>query len=82
MTPRRSPYTSARRHGDGVVFECAGVLYELDGVGGRIYRLIDGQRSVSEIAAQVAAEFEERTEAVEPDVAELVAELRALAAVV
>lgn len=81
MTPDRSPYTSARRHDSRIVFESGGALYELDDVGSRVYRLIDGRRSLGDIAARLAADFGEEREAVEDDVVELVEQLRSLGAV-
>jgi hypothetical protein len=52
-----------------------GSYYALEGVGGRIWELCDGQRSIGEIAAVVSAEFDAPAGAIAADVGELVGEL-------
>ena len=52
----------------------------LNPVGGRIWSLIDGTRSIAQIAETVTAEFEVAGEAAAADVKEFVAELARLGA--
>lgn len=54
-----------------------GGYYALEGVGGRIWELCDGTRSVHEITQLVAAEFDAPTDRVAADALELVRELHA-----
>ena len=50
-------------------------VFTLNDVARRIWDLVDGRKSVAEIAAIIAAEFEVDSEAAESDIAELLAAL-------
>jgi coenzyme PQQ biosynthesis protein PqqD len=52
-----------------------GQYFALDGVGGRIWQLCDGTRSVQQIAEVLSEEFDTGGQAVEEDVLALVSEL-------
>jgi len=52
-----------------------GRYFALDGVGGRVWDLCDGSRTLSEIAAILAEEFEAPAETIERDLAELMNDL-------
>ena len=52
-----------------------GRYFALDGVGGRVWDLCDGSRTLSEIAAILAEEFEAPAETIERDLAELINDL-------
>lgn len=52
-----------------------GQYYALDGVGGRIWELCDGSRTVSEIAAILCDEYEATAETIEGDLHELLTDL-------
>jgi len=53
----------------------SGEYYALDEVGGKVWDLCDGVRTVSESAAVIAAEYDALPETIETDVLELVGEL-------
>jgi hypothetical protein len=53
----------------------SGQYFSLDPVGGRIWQLCDGTRSVRQIAEVVSDEFDTEGQSVEDDVAGLVSEL-------
>lgn len=55
----------------------AGTYFALDAVGGRIWELCDGQRTVAEIVAGILAEFDAPTHVVQADVLRLLGELHA-----
>ena len=50
-------------------------IYQLNTLGGHIWDLIDGQRTVREIRDQLLAEFEVSPQAVEQDMSEFLAQL-------
>lgn len=50
-------------------------IYELNPLGGHIWDLIDGQRTVREIRDQLLAEFEVSPQDVEKDLSEFLAQL-------
>ena len=52
-----------------------GRYFALDGVGGRVWDLCDGSRTLSEIAAILAEEYEAPAETIERDLAELMNDL-------
>lgn len=52
-----------------------GQYYTLDAVGGRVWELCDGTRSVSAILAALCAEYDAPPAAIEADVLELLADL-------
>ena len=52
-----------------------GRYFALDGVGGRVWDLCDGSRTLSEIAAILAEEYEAPAETIERDLAELINDL-------
>ena len=55
----------------------AGHIFPLDGVGTRIWELIDGERTVGQIARQITEEFEADVATVERDVEEFAGRLAA-----
>ena len=75
--PRRNP-TAGFRVFEGeatIVLPDGSFIKVLNEVGSRVWDLMDGARSVQEIAAVIAGEFETSTEAAERDVREFVEEL-------
>ena len=52
-----------------------GRYFALDGVGGRVWDLCDGSRTLSAIAAILAEEYEAPAETIERDLAELINDL-------
>lgn len=52
-----------------------GEYYSLDEVGGRVWELSDGQRTVAEIAETLSREFAAEAAVIERDVLELLADL-------
>jgi len=48
-----------------------GNYYSLNDIGGRIWELCDGTRTVSQLVAAIAAEYNAPTEIIEKDIAEL-----------
>ena len=52
-----------------------GRYFALDEVGGRVWDLCDGSRTLSEIAAILAEEYEAPAETIERDLAELINDL-------
>jgi hypothetical protein len=52
-----------------------GRYFALDKVGGRVWDLCDGSRTVSEIAAIIGAEYDAPAETIERDLAELLSDL-------
>lgn len=73
--PRRRTGTRARRFRGRLVVANATVGYELDEVGEQVFLLVDGERSVRDIAATVAAAYGEDPATVEADVVDLLAGL-------
>jgi len=55
-----------------------GYVYTLNAVGGRILELIDGERSVADIAATVVQEYEVTTEQALADTLDFLGQLEAL----
>lgn len=53
----------------------SGQYYSLDEVGGRIWSLCDGSRTVREIATWLAEEYDQSPDVIEADVLELLQEL-------
>jgi coenzyme PQQ biosynthesis protein PqqD len=53
----------------------SGEYYTLEAVGTRVWQLCDGKRTIAEIAATIAQEFDESPAIIENDVIELVKEL-------
>jgi hypothetical protein len=53
----------------------SGEYYTLEAVGTRVWQLCDGKRTISEIAATIAEEYDASPETIERDVMELVKEL-------
>ena len=76
--PRRVERIVARRGDDAVILldPDSGNYYTLDDVGGRIWELCDGSRSIEEIADVLAAEYDAPAEQIRADVIELLGELR------
>jgi Coenzyme PQQ synthesis protein D (PqqD) len=52
-----------------------GRYFALDGVGGRVWDLCDGSRTLSEIAAILGEEYDAPAETIERDLAELMSDL-------
>src|SRR5262245_32190532 len=80
MTPARSPGVLAQQlepaESPLVLFHPRiGYIFTVSAVGQRIWQLCDGKRTISEIAASIAAEYEESPGVIENDVLELVKEL-------
>lgn len=75
--PRRVDDVVWRRGEDGVVVlnPNDGQYFSLDDVGGRIWDLSDGSRSVSEIADLLSAEYDAPAAEIGSDALELLAEL-------
>lgn len=75
--PRRVDDVVWRRGEDGVVVlnPNDGQYFSLDDVGGRIWDLSDGSRSVTEIAELLAAEYDAPAAEIGADALELLAEL-------
>ena len=76
-SPQRSARALARELNDELVLihVDTGIYYTLNDVGGRVWQLCDGARTVQDIAAAVCLEFDADPAEVEADVAELVADL-------
>jgi pyrroloquinoline quinone biosynthesis protein D len=76
--PRRRPGVLAQEaQGQTVLLRPEdGSYYAVADVGARIWALCDGARSVSEIAAEVCAEFDAPLATIQADVLEFVGELR------
>ena len=77
MVPRQGNRVVAQQAaGQWVLLDAAtGQYYALDQVGGRIWQLCDGTRSVRQIAQVLCDEYDAGGESVEDDVAGLVSEL-------
>lgn len=75
--PRRADDVVWRRGEDGVVVlnPNDGQYFSLDDVGGRIWDLCDGSRSVTEIAELLSAEYDAPADEIGTDALELLAEL-------
>jgi pyrroloquinoline quinone biosynthesis protein D len=76
--PLRDERVVWRRGDEGVVIlnPNDGQYFSLDEVGGRIWELCEGDRSVADIAAAVAAEYDAEADVVAADALELLAELK------
>ena len=76
--PERDERIVWRRGDDGVVVlnPKDGQYFSLDDVGGRIWELCEGDRSVAEIADALAAEYDAEPAAIQADALELLGELR------
>jgi tRNA (cmo5U34)-methyltransferase len=73
--PRRAPGAGARLIGGGVVVARASQTYSLSDVGGEIWKLSSGRRTVDDIAAAIAREYGAGADDVREDVVEFVDEL-------
>ena len=75
--PRRGDGVLARRMDDTLVLlnPHDGQYFSLDDVGGRIWELADGTRSVSDIVALIAEEYDAPAEAIQTDTLELLEDL-------
>jgi hypothetical protein len=76
-TPRQAHKIVAQRAaGKWVLLDVkSGHYYALDGVGGRVWELCDGARSVRQIAEVVSNEYDTGGHEVEDDVVALISEL-------
>lgn len=77
-TPRKSELVAHRQVGDGEVLLHleSGQYHGLNRTGSRIWALIDGERTIAAIAAELAASLADAPEALEDEVARFVAALR------
>lgn len=77
VRPRRRETVLSREVGETVLLldTRSGEYFSLEGVGARIWLLCDGERSASEIALAVSAEYGEPLEVVNGDVLELLEDL-------
>jgi hypothetical protein len=57
-------------------------MYSLNGVGARIWELIDGHASVEEITSTIVREYEVETPQAKADVVEFLAQMKEIGAVV
>ena len=75
--PVRKPRVLTQRAGDMVVLldPDSGEYFSLDDIGGRIWELCDGTRTVGEIAFAISEEYEADAAIIESDAAELLAGL-------
>ena len=75
--PRRRPDVLVQAAGDTVVLLTpdSGEYFTLNEVGGRIWELADGSRSVTDIASVLVAEFEAELDEVNADALELLQQL-------
>ncbi|NUO62570.1 MAG: PqqD family protein [Gemmatimonadaceae bacterium] len=75
--PRRNPRVLTQRAGELVVLldPDSGEYFSLDDVGGRIWELCDGTRTIGEIAVAIGEEYDADPAAIEADAAELLAGL-------
>jgi hypothetical protein len=56
-------------------------LYALDGIGVRIWSLLDGQRTMAEIHESLLDEYEVKAEVLEADLADFIKQLTAIQAI-
>jgi coenzyme PQQ biosynthesis protein PqqD len=76
MLRQRARVVAQQAAGKWVLLDVdSGRYYALDDVGGRIWQLCDGSRTVAQIAEVVGDEYDVAGAAVEEDVVALVAEL-------
>jgi hypothetical protein len=75
--PRRRDAVLSNSAGDTVILlhSETGEYYSLDEVGGRIWELADGTRTVAEIASALVEEFDAPLETIETDARRIFAEL-------
>ena len=75
--PRRRGDVLTNEAGDTVILLTpeSGEYFTLNEVGGRIWQLADGSRSVTEIAGLLAAEYDAPAEEIEADALEVLGEL-------
>jgi len=76
--PTRSDAVVSRRADETVILldPSSGQYFTLDDVGGRVWELCDGSRTVAEIADALAAEYDAPTARIRADVLELLVDLR------
>jgi coenzyme PQQ biosynthesis protein PqqD len=79
MGPRQRSRVIAQRAGERWVLldMDGGQYYTVDEVGGRVWQLCDGSRSVADISAVVSSEYEAAPAVIESDVRAFVDELTA-----
>jgi hypothetical protein len=75
--PRRRDGVLAQTAGDTVLLLTGdtGEYFTLNDVGGRIWELADGTRTVTDIAAVIGAEYEAPLDVIEADTLEVLGEL-------
>ena len=76
-TPARNHDVVARPTAEALILldPSSGEYFTLDGVGGRVWELCDGSRSVEEIATLLAEEYDAPVARIRADVLELLVEL-------
>jgi hypothetical protein len=76
-TPSRNDRVLARRVGEAVFLldPDSGEYFTLDDVGGRIWELCDGTKTIAQIAQTLAIEFDAPFEQIEADASDLLSEL-------
>ena len=79
MGPRQRPRVIAQRAGERWVLldMDGGQYYTVDEVGGRVWQLCDGSRTVADIAALVSSEYDAAPSVIDTDVRAFVTELTA-----
>jgi pyrroloquinoline quinone biosynthesis protein D len=69
---RREQVIAQKASNDFLLFNMDnGSYYSLNDIGGRIWELCDGNRSVSQLVAAIAAEYDAPTAVLEKDIVEL-----------
>ena len=78
----KSPSVISRAVGDRIVlvpaFEKLGnedCIFSLDGVGARIWELLDGKRSIGQLEEELQSEFDVPQEKLRQDIAEFISDL-------
>lgn len=76
--PKRTEQVIAQKaSNDWVLFNMSdGNYYSLNDIGGRIWELCNGTRTVSQLVATISAEYDASTEVLEKDIVELLAGLQ------
>lgn len=75
-SPNRDEVVAKVLDGEAIMINLAkGIYYSLDGAGGRIWELLEGDRSAQEMAAEIACEFDVSAERAQADVERILREL-------
>lgn len=80
---QKSPSVISRSVGDRIVLVPAleklgneDCIFSLDGVGARIWELLDGKRNIGELEKEIQSEFDVPHEKLRQDIAEFISDLR------